>query len=198
MVHDQHGDISRLAYFQGQQVQSEYSTRGAVRKMSYTARCLRWTQSCSKSFVKEVVGLLEMSDVILVRGTKRWTLDIIYCPPFWLWTSWGSILLLSRMQIYDLWECNNAICMFFFLVIMIYHNIWDFLDVKLVPPNFWLSSFTAWAAFYAALMRLVGAPSPVEMTENGSNGLDVHISFVFICQYLWRSVGNWQMNMVII
>lgn len=96
MVHDQHGDISRLAYFQGQQVQSEYSTRGAVRKMSYTARCLRWTQSCSKSFVKEVVGLLEMSDVILVRGTKRWTLDIIYCPPFWLWTSWVAVNLLRQ------------------------------------------------------------------------------------------------------
>lgn len=96
MVHDQHGDISRLAYFQGQQVQSEYSTRGAVRKMSYTARCLRWTQSCSKSFVKEVVGLLEMSDVILVRGTKRWTLDIIFCPPFWLWTSWVAVNLLRQ------------------------------------------------------------------------------------------------------
>lgn len=189
MVHDQHGDISRLAYFQGQQVQSEYSTRGAVRKMSYTARCLRWTQSCSKSFVKEVVGLLEMSDVILVRGTKRWTLDIIYCPPFWLWTSWVAVNLLRpyivAIKDANLWFMRMQYA-FFFSVFLVIMNIWDFLDVTgNWTPNFWLSGFTAWAAFYAALMRLVGAPkSPVEMTENGSsNGLDVHISFVFICQY---------------
>ena len=152
MVHDQHGDISRLAYFQGQQVQSEYSTRGAVRKMSYTARCLRWTQSCSKSFVKEVVGLLEMSDVILVRGTKRWTLDIIYCPPFWLWTSWVAVNLLRQYIVAikdaNLWFMRMQYACFFsvFLVIIVIMNIWDFLDVKLVPPNFWLSGFNAWAA----------------------------------------------------
>ena len=123
MVHDQHGDISRLAYFQGQQVQSEYSTRGAVRKMSYTARCLRWTQSCSKSFVKEVVGLLEMSDVILVRGTKRWTLDIIYCPPFWLWTSWVAVNLLRQYIVAikdaNLWFMRMLFLHFFFLVFLV-------------------------------------------------------------------------------
>lgn len=191
MVHDQHGDISRLAYFQGQQVQSEYSTRGAVRKMSYTARCLRWTQSCSKSFVKEVVGLLEMSDVILVRGTKRWTLDIIYCPPFWLWTSWVAVNLLRQYIVAikdaNLWFMRMLFLHFFFGSSWL--SLLSFSHLRFsgwrVPPNFWLSGFTAWAAFYAALMRLVGAPkSPVEMTENGSsNGLDVHISFVFICQY---------------
>ena len=130
MVHDQHGDISRLAYFQGQQVQSEYSTRGAVRKMSYTARCLRWTQSCSKSFVKEVVGLLEMSDVILVRGTKRWTLDIIYCPPFWLWTSWVAVNLL-RQYIVAIKDANLWFMRMQYLPgYHCYHfHIWDFLDV---------------------------------------------------------------------
>ena len=82
MIHDQPGgDISaglisnsRLAYFQGQQVQSEYSTRGAVRKMNSHSKMPQMnTESCSKSFLKEVVGLLEMSDVILIRGTKRWS-----------------------------------------------------------------------------------------------------------------------------
>lgn len=141
MVHDQHGDISRLAYFQGQQVQSEYSTRGAVRKMSYTARCLRWTQSCSKSFVKEVVGLLEMSDVILVRGTKRWTLDIIYCPPFWLWTSWVAVNLLRQYIVAikdaNLWFMRMLFLHFFFLGLPGYHcyhfHIWDFLDDGCLP-----------------------------------------------------------------